>query len=162
MIMKRFYVFKLILTAKPNKDLTGLLWMTKRTFVDMRYKCKQFKKWGFRLSFPLYLSNLPGGVMTLGLSTVHGTASNQSWGTLQFLSPHNLGVGMSWGRAQIRWSTEIWNYNLLYFILYQCHPSIIDNRYVDCFVHVWKGRLSATATLPPSPLVPFYHIVLNF
>ena len=56
-------------TAKSKKDFIGLLWMTKRTFVDMRYKCKQSKKWRFRLSFPLYLSNLPGGgVMTLGLS----------------------------------------------------------------------------------------------
>ena len=69
---------------------------------------------------------------------------------------------MSWGRAQIRWSTEIWNYNLLCFILYRCHPSIIDNRYVDCFVHVWKGRLSAMVTIHSSPLLPFYHVVLNF
>ena len=38
MIVKRFYVFKLILTAKPKKDFIGLPWLTERTFVDYRYE----------------------------------------------------------------------------------------------------------------------------
>ena len=120
-----------------------------------------YKKWGFRLSFPLYLSNLPGGVMTLGLSmapppikvgghcstwTVFVPSQSRSWDELGTSSDGQQKYGII---------TKP-------FILYRCRPSIIDKRCVDCFVHVWKGRLSAMATLPSSPLLPFYHIVLNF